>query len=134
MVAGADTPVFYFSLVPYNYTVITHNAINASGSSGKGVFIGTSSNNQIIDNNLFSVSASSSNAIEVDSNNVSITYNTVKATDIGIDFSRTRAKMWPSLLPLLEDIQSTDSILDLGCGNGRLLTALNHLPQKLKPG
>ena len=45
---------------------------------------------------------------------------------IGIDFSRTRAKMWPSLLPLLEDIQSTDSILDLGCGNGRLLTALNH--------
>lgn len=37
--------------------------------------------------------------------------------------------MWPSLLPLLENIKPTDSILDLGCGNGRLLTALIH-PQK----
>jgi SAM-dependent methyltransferase len=37
--------------------------------------------------------------------------------------------MWPSLLPLLKDIKPTDSILDLGCGNGRLLTALDH-PQK----
>lgn len=50
---------------------------------------------------------------------------------IGLDFSRTRAKMWPSLTPLLKDIKPTDSILDLGCGNGRLLTALPHAQKYL---
>jgi SAM-dependent methyltransferase len=39
--------------------------------------------------------------------------------------------MWPVILPLLEIIKPSDSILDLGCGNGRLLTALTHPQQYL---
>ena len=43
---------------------------------------------------------------------------------IAEDFSRTRAFVWDELLPLVKYVQSGERILDLGCGNGRLFSAL----------
>jgi len=45
--------------------------------------------------------------------------------DIAGDFDATRKKeIWPEIRTFAEKVKSGDSILDLGCGNGRLLEAL----------
>jgi SAM-dependent methyltransferase len=44
--------------------------------------------------------------------------------EIAADFSETRKKyLWPELLRLADPIRDGDSVLDLGCGNGRLALA-----------
>ncbi|OWK27269.1 MAG: hypothetical protein US76_01030 [Parcubacteria group bacterium GW2011_GWA2_38_13b] len=40
---------------------------------------------------------------------------------IADDFSRTRRNLWPELSFLKEYVENGDKILDLGCGNGRLI-------------
>jgi len=40
---------------------------------------------------------------------------------IADDFSRTRSFLWDGLKPLSEHTKPGDKVLDLGCGNGRLL-------------
>ncbi len=45
--------------------------------------------------------------------------------EIAEDFSETRKKyLWPELIKLASEIEDGDSVLDVGCGNGRLLEAL----------
>jgi 2-polyprenyl-3-methyl-5-hydroxy-6-metoxy-1,4-benzoquinol methylase len=45
--------------------------------------------------------------------------------DIAGDFDATRKKeIWPEIRKFAEKVKSGDSVLDLGCGNGRLLEAL----------
>lgn len=49
-------------------------------------------------------------------------YNT-----IATDFNTTRKKeIWPEIVRLAENVKEGDSVLDLGCGNGRLLEALKN--------
>lgn len=48
---------------------------------------------------------------------------------IGQTFSATRQYLWPDLKPFLKNIPANASVLDVGCGNGRLLTGL---PSKIK--
>ncbi len=44
--------------------------------------------------------------------------------EIADDFSETRKKyLWPELLKLTQDVKNTYKVLDVGCGNGRLLEA-----------
>jgi len=43
---------------------------------------------------------------------------------IAQEFSRSRAYLWEELIPLIRYIQPKDKVLDLGCGNGRLLSGL----------
>lgn len=43
---------------------------------------------------------------------------------IGTEFSASRAYIWPDLKPFLEHVPDFSSILDIGCGNGRLLLGL----------
>lgn len=43
---------------------------------------------------------------------------------IGKEFSASRQYIWPDLKPFLSKIKPTSSILDVGCGNGRLLLGL----------
>lgn len=44
--------------------------------------------------------------------------------DIASDFNETRKKyLWPELIKLASVVKNGDSILDAGCGNGRLLEA-----------
>lgn len=44
--------------------------------------------------------------------------------EIAEDFSETRQKkLWPELYKLTEEVKDGDSVLDAGCGNGRLLEA-----------
>lgn len=44
--------------------------------------------------------------------------------DIAEDFHETRKKyLWPELLNLTSEVKNGDSVLDVGCGNGRLLEA-----------
>lgn len=45
--------------------------------------------------------------------------------EIGEAFSVTRRFMWPEILPIVKRLRKKDKILDLGCGNGRLLSVLN---------
>jgi ubiquinone/menaquinone biosynthesis C-methylase UbiE len=46
--------------------------------------------------------------------------------EIAVNFDITRHKHpWPELLKLTECVKDGDSILDVGCGNGRLLDAIN---------
>ncbi|KKU33052.1 hypothetical protein A3K29_05065 [Candidatus Collierbacteria bacterium RIFOXYB2_FULL_46_14] len=52
------------------------------------------------------------------------TYN-----EIGINFSASRGYIWPDLKPFLVDVTENNSVLDVGCGNGRLLLGL---PEKVK--
>jgi 2-polyprenyl-3-methyl-5-hydroxy-6-metoxy-1,4-benzoquinol methylase len=48
---------------------------------------------------------------------------------IGQEFSASRQYIWPDLKPFLDGIKPGSSILDVGCGNGRLLLGL---PSKIK--
>lgn len=43
---------------------------------------------------------------------------------IGKEFSASRQYIWPDLKPYLAKIKPNSSILDVGCGNGRLLLGL----------
>lgn len=47
------------------------------------------------------------------------TYN-----DIGAQFSASRGYIWPDLKPFLAEVKPSSSVLDVGCGNGRLLLGL----------
>lgn len=47
------------------------------------------------------------------------TYN-----QIGAQFSASRGYIWPDLKPFLADVPPRASVLDVGCGNGRLLLGL----------
>ncbi len=55
---------------------------------------------------------------------VQSTYN-----EIGANFSASRGYIWPDLRPFLAEVQVYSSVLDVGCGNGRLLLGL---PEKVK--
>lgn len=56
--------------------------------------------------------------------NLKETYN-----EIGENFSASRGYIWPDLKPFLAEVKSNSSVLDVGCGNGRLLLGL---PGKVK--
>ncbi len=43
---------------------------------------------------------------------------------IGVYFSRSRTFVWPEVRTYLELLKKGDKVLDLGCGNGRLLTGI----------
>ena len=43
---------------------------------------------------------------------------------IASDFSATRNYIWPDIQPYLTKVKPHQSVLDVGCGNGRLLLAL----------
>lgn len=47
------------------------------------------------------------------------TYN-----EIGSQFSASRGYIWPDLKPFLEVVGPNSTVLDVGCGNGRLLLGL----------
>jgi SAM-dependent methyltransferase len=47
------------------------------------------------------------------------TYN-----EIGTQFSASRGYIWPDLKPFLADVKPNSTVLDVGCGNGRLLLGL----------
>lgn len=47
------------------------------------------------------------------------TYN-----EIGAQFSASRGYIWPDIKPFLADVKPSSSVLDVGCGNGRLLLGL----------
>lgn len=45
--------------------------------------------------------------------------------DIASGFSETRGKpLWPEISRLMEEVEPGSSVLDVGCGNGRILRAL----------
>lgn len=48
--------------------------------------------------------------------------------DISLEFSASRQYLWPDLKPFTDQTKSGSSVLDVGCGNGRLLLGL---PQKI---
>lgn len=43
---------------------------------------------------------------------------------IGKEFSASRQYIWPDLKPFLDKVEPNSSVLDVGCGNGRLLLGL----------
>ena len=49
--------------------------------------------------------------------------------EIGQEFSASRQYIWPDLKPFLTKVKPGSSVLDVGCGNGRLLLGL---PQNIK--
>lgn len=49
--------------------------------------------------------------------------------EIGQEFSASRQYIWPDLKPFLSKVKPHSSVLDVGCGNGRLLLGL---PQDIK--
>ena len=45
--------------------------------------------------------------------------------DIAADFNTTRKKViWPEIIKLASEVRDGDQVLDLGCGNGRLIESL----------
>lgn len=47
---------------------------------------------------------------------------------IAKEFSDTRFRPWPEMFELVKQfVKEGDSVLDIGCGNGRLINALNNL-------
>lgn len=48
---------------------------------------------------------------------------------IGKEFSATRQYIWPDLKQFLDKVKPNSSVLDVGCGNGRLLLGL---PENIK--
>jgi len=48
---------------------------------------------------------------------------------IASEFSASRQYIWPDLKPFLSQVKPNSSVLDVGCGNGRLLLGL---PEKIK--
>lgn len=44
---------------------------------------------------------------------------------IAPEFSASRRYLWPEIKPYLDCLPENASVLDLGCGNGRLLTAID---------
>jgi len=63
----------------------------------------------------------------MDKNTQKYLLNLVKENynDIAPDFDNTRNKIiWPELVKIAKNIRDNNKILDIGCGNGRLLTVL----------
>lgn len=58
----------------------------------------------------------------------SSTNNSVQAfyDQTGKYFSQTRRWLWPEMLPYLNIIKQNDTVLDIGCGNGRLLEGIQN--------
>lgn len=54
-----------------------------------------------------------------ETDNLKDTYN-----KIGVNFSASRGYIWPDLKPFLSEVKESDTVLDVGCGNGRLLLGL----------
>lgn len=52
-------------------------------------------------------------------NQVQKTYN-----EIGVYFSKTRRYVWPEIKPYLDKLKESERVLDLGCGNGRILQGI----------
>ncbi|MFA6307441.1 MAG: class I SAM-dependent methyltransferase [Patescibacteria group bacterium] len=59
-------------------------------------------------------------------NDLRLLYN-----DIALEFSATRAYPWKELQVFIPHIKDNFKILDLGCGNGRLLKSLEQADKKL---
>ncbi|MCL4528146.1 MAG: methyltransferase domain-containing protein [Chloroflexi bacterium] len=51
-------------------------------------------------------------------------------TDHGRDFSATRERLQPGVMRVLETLRGSESILDLGCGNGELARTLSRRGQR----